>query len=45
MAGNQRNKTDTKAYAEKDLQYMGQLAQIDIMKTKALMDMNIPHRG
>jgi hypothetical protein len=27
-----------------DLQYMGQLAQIDIMKAKALMDMNIPHK-
>jgi hypothetical protein len=25
-----------------DLQYMGQLAQIDIMKAKALMDMNMP---
>jgi hypothetical protein len=23
---------------------MGQLAQIDIMKAKALMDMNIPHK-
>jgi hypothetical protein len=43
----QAKASDTQAYAEKKenrLAIYGQLAQIDIMKAKALMDMNMPKR-
>jgi hypothetical protein len=46
MQWRHKAQADTQVLRKKkiDLQYMGQLAQIDIMKAKALMDMNIPHK-